>query len=285
MAGTQDATPLDAGAQPGAHWGQIALSALKAWKGDTAGLATRVDTLAKHELLPERHPGRVFLVAFHLSGAIAGSGTLIAPEAATRTALGLAADAPLTPALQEFIAALGKAQPAGPTIEIGLDSEQCIELTAATLPSLRTALPVEPMSAIDADVSLGGGEPVRVGVLLHPKRLRLDQEMRGLAEMGVGRDSHAAGSASPAGAEDDRLALLMDVDLPLIVRLGEAELRLDELLALRPGSVIELNKMVDEPAELIVNNKVLAYGEIVVVHEKFGIRIERLAGEAAGILA
>jgi flagellar motor switch protein FliN len=140
------------------------------------------------------------------------------------------------------------------------------------------------MSAIEAEVPLGGAEPLRVGLLLHPKRLRLDQEMRGLAEMGVGRDSHGT-SGGAAGAEDERLSVLMDVDLPLVVRLGEAELRLEELLALRPGSVIELNKMVDEPAELIVNNKVLAYGEIVVVHEKFGIRIERLAGEAAGILA
>jgi flagellar motor switch protein FliN/FliY len=53
------------------------------------------------------------------------------------------------------------------------------------------------------------------------------------------------------------------------------------VLRLRPGSVIELNRLVNEPVELIVNNRTVAYGEVVVVHENFGLRVTRLADGGA----
>ena len=84
------------------------------------------------------------------------------------------------------------------------------------------------------------------------------------------------------GVEDaSNLALLMDVQLPVSIRFGETEMILEEVVKLGVGSVIELNSGIDQPVELIVNNRTLARGEIVTVDGFYGIRITEItsAGE------
>lgn len=81
----------------------------------------------------------------------------------------------------------------------------------------------------------------------------------------------------PAGARDPQnIDLLMDVDLPVSIELGRTKLSIAEILALGPGSVVELNKLAGEPVDLLVNNKPVAKGEVVVVDENFGLRITQL---------
>src|SRR2546421_5528249 len=77
------------------------------------------------------------------------------------------------------------------------------------------------------------------------------------------------------------LALLMDVQLPVAIRFGETEMLLEEIVKLGIGSVIELNSGIDQPVELVVNNRTLARGEIVTVDGFYGIRITEItsAGE------
>ena len=70
-----------------------------------------------------------------------------------------------------------------------------------------------------------------------------------------------------------RLELLLDVPLDLAVELGRARMSIQELLALGPGSVVELDKVAGEPLDILVNNRLVARGEAVVVNDKFGIRI------------
>lgn len=70
--------------------------------------------------------------------------------------------------------------------------------------------------------------------------------------------------------------LLMDVDLPVSIELGRTKLSISEILALGAGSVVELNKLAGEPVDLLVNHKVVAKGEVVVVDENFGLRITQL---------
>lgn len=85
-----------------------------------------------------------------------------------------------------------------------------------------------------------------------------------------------------AEAEDtSNLALLMDVQLPVSIRFGETEMVLEEIVKLGVGSVIELNSGIDQPVELVVNNRILARGEIVTVDGFYGIRITEItsAGE------
>jgi flagellar motor switch protein FliN/FliY len=65
----------------------------------------------------------------------------------------------------------------------------------------------------------------------------------------------------------------MDVPLQITVELGKSRRTIREILALGPGSVVELDKLAGEPVDLLVNGKLLAKGEVVVIDENFGIRI------------
>ena len=70
--------------------------------------------------------------------------------------------------------------------------------------------------------------------------------------------------------------LLLDIPLVVTVELGGTRMTIKEVLQLHQGSVIELTKLTGEPLEVLVNNKLIARGELVVVNEKFGIRITEI---------
>jgi len=69
------------------------------------------------------------------------------------------------------------------------------------------------------------------------------------------------------------LDFILDIPLKLTVELGRTKLLISDLLQLGQGSIIELNKLAGEPLEILVNDKLIARGEAVVVNEKFGVRI------------
>ena len=69
------------------------------------------------------------------------------------------------------------------------------------------------------------------------------------------------------------LDFLLDVPLEISVELGRTKLLVNDLLQLGQGSVIELTKLAGEPLEILINHKLIARGEAVVVNEKFGVRI------------
>jgi flagellar motor switch protein FliN/FliY len=70
-----------------------------------------------------------------------------------------------------------------------------------------------------------------------------------------------------------RIKMIMDVPLKITVELGRTKLMIHELLQLGQGSIIELDKMAGEAMEIYVNEKLIAMGEVVVVNEKFGVRL------------
>ncbi len=76
--------------------------------------------------------------------------------------------------------------------------------------------------------------------------------------------------AVPANKNID---FVLDIPLQVTVQIGSTRMLIRELLQLGQGSVIELNKLAGEPMEVLVNNKLVARGEVVVVNEKFGIRL------------
>ncbi len=88
-----------------------------------------------------------------------------------------------------------------------------------------------------------------------------------------------AAAVGPAGVttgderSDRNLNLILDIPLKVTVELGRTKMVVNELLNLGQGSVIELSKLAGEPLEVLVNNKLVARGEAVVVNEKFGIRL------------
>jgi flagellar motor switch protein FliN len=70
-----------------------------------------------------------------------------------------------------------------------------------------------------------------------------------------------------------RLELLLDVPLEVSVELGRARMSIQDLLNLSPGSVVELDKIAGEPLDILINDRLIARGEAVVVNDKFGVRI------------
>jgi flagellar motor switch protein FliN/FliY len=79
----------------------------------------------------------------------------------------------------------------------------------------------------------------------------------------------------PGGPEEETrdLDFILDIPLDLTVELGRTRMLVNDLLQLGQGSIVELNKIAGEPLEIFINRKLVARGEVVVVNEKFGIRL------------
>ena len=69
------------------------------------------------------------------------------------------------------------------------------------------------------------------------------------------------------------LEFILDISLTISARLGSAKMMIRDLLQLGHGSIVELDKLAGEPLEIFVNDKMIARGEVVVVNEKFGVRL------------
>ncbi len=86
-------------------------------------------------------------------------------------------------------------------------------------------------------------------------------------------ENEFSGSARPTGGN---IGLLLDVPLKLTVELGRTTKLVKEILALAPGSVVELDKLAGEAVDILVNEKLIAKGEVVVIDENFGVRITEI---------
>ena len=80
-----------------------------------------------------------------------------------------------------------------------------------------------------------------------------------------------AATSSPAAAND--LNMILDIPVQLTVELGRTRIPIKHILQLAQGSVVELDAMAGEPMDVLVNGYLIAQGEVVVVNEKFGIRL------------
>jgi len=78
------------------------------------------------------------------------------------------------------------------------------------------------------------------------------------------------------GPQNQNLNILLDVKLQLSVELGKTELPIKKVLELTKGSIVTLNKAAGEPVELYANGKLIAYGEVVVIEDNFGLRITHI---------
>lgn len=87
-----------------------------------------------------------------------------------------------------------------------------------------------------------------------------------------------AAPVAPPG--DDDLHRLTDVTVELTVEVGRTRMTLGETLALGPGSVVTLDRLADQPVDLLVNGRRIARGEVVVIDEQFGLRITEVVGAA-----
>jgi len=87
------------------------------------------------------------------------------------------------------------------------------------------------------------------------------------------------GSASEQG----NISLLMDVNMEMTVELGRTKKPIREILSMGEGTIIELDKLAGEPVDILVNHKLIANGEVVVIDENFGVRVTKIVSNPTGV--
>jgi len=95
----------------------------------------------------------------------------------------------------------------------------------------------------------------------------------------VGTTATLATTESPSRTNGN-LELVLDVELPLVVRFGRTVMSLKALSGLGPGSIVDMGRSPDEPVELLVSDKVIAYGDVVIVDGSYGLRITDLVSRS-----
>ena len=87
-------------------------------------------------------------------------------------------------------------------------------------------------------------------------------------------------AANISQSEARNLNMLLDIPLQMSVELGRTKRSVKEILELTSGSIIELDKLAGEPVDILVNNRLIAKGEVVVIDENFGVRITDILSQA-----
>ena len=85
-----------------------------------------------------------------------------------------------------------------------------------------------------------------------------------------------------AQVQPSTLGVLLDVPMPVVIEIGRTTLTVDELLKLGVGSVIELERTVEEPVDIFVSDRRIAQGQVVVVGEHFAVRVTRVLNAVSG---
>lgn len=157
--------------------------------------------------------------------------------------------------------------------------------------------------AIDSASILGGIDPSALGEDLDPEKLAEAINNNSAAEayepqVTIKDESSIATEEAPTvtaqpvqfasfedldqvqGPQNQNLNILLDVKLQLSVELGRTELPIKKVLELTKGSIVTLNKAAGEPVELYANGKLIAYGEVVVIEDNFGLRITHITDPA-----
>ena len=94
-----------------------------------------------------------------------------------------------------------------------------------------------------------------------------------IEELEPGKDGQEEQEKQEELEGSNQLDFILDIPLELSVELGRTKMLVNNLLQLGQGSIVELNKLAGEPLEVYINRKLIARGEVVVVNEKFGVRL------------
>lgn len=242
-------------------------------------------TLTLHESAAERLATQLPTpAALHVAGIVPPQATsAYAPLAVTATFVGaVTADFALILTDRSFLAAAGGA-------------EQGHSAVVSAIDVLRPAME-HAADAFDAGVLGELREEDAAGLLSDPEtavfELRQQQAMDGgqafgwfavrVREHGTVQDAAAARSVQP-GAVSSRLGLISNVEMALTVEIGRTRMSVRDALALEPGKVIELDRSAGAPADVLLNGRLIAHGEVVVVDQDYAVRITRILDVAEGI--
>ena len=145
-----------------------------------------------------------------------------------------------------------------------------VNAAVASEPASDTANVAEVTAADD------GGNRVSLLMYLNPtlaEALSLHAKMASANETDGNSKNAMSGKEGQPDPEQLNLQLVMDVELNVTLRFGQRQLALREVLELTSGSVIELDRQVEEPVELLLEGKVIARGEAVVIDGNYGLRV------------
>ena len=125
------------------------------------------------------------------------------------------------------------------------------------------------------DLMVGANDPIRV--------VGWGRTIAGLAEPArpmVAAPAAPPTAASPLATPPRNLDVVLDIELPITVRFGETQMTLESLARLGPGSMIDLERSPDDPVDLLVNGRLVARGQVVVVSGCYGVRVNEVVSPA-----
>jgi flagellar motor switch protein FliN len=176
--------------------------------------------------------------------------------------------------------------PVGGALHVGVTGDVAAQLQAdpATAPSLVGAVLValgSPTDSVDVDAFVPTVDPVAGAVTIVgvdgmelTVGLVLDAPTGALADYEP--TPMQANGPGPGIATVGSLSMLNDVDMEVTVELGRTKLPIRELLSLQPGMVVEIDRAAGAPIDVLVNGRLIATGEVVVIDEEFGVRITEI---------
>ena len=128
------------------------------------------------------------------------------------------------------------------------------------------------VASVDRAGALAAVDPVLMAIAVDSvATLRL--RVWGALTFPAPADQKTAGPPPAPSAANPKLDVILDIDLPLLVRFGRTEMPLRSLTMLGPGSVIDLGRSPDDPVDVLVSNQIVARGEVVIVGGNYGVRI------------
>jgi flagellar motor switch protein FliN/FliY len=140
-----------------------------------------------------------------------------------------------------------------------------------------------------AQAAAGGEQPMPARQVTDDMSFLLSQAEAALASVDEPANPDLAGLApfelrdfggSPASGDKATLALLSDVELDVKIELGRSQMNLEDVLRLKKGSVVALDKLAGDPVDIYVNGRLIARGEVLVLNDNFCVRVaELLSGE------
>jgi flagellar motor switch protein FliN/FliY len=221
-----------------------------------------------------------------LEGPVTGQvGLLVAADLVEALAAspleGLDLAAAAQPALDAAAAALGGAAQAARTVDLGLVVDDLrgpfsvVPLIGAGI-AAAVLLPDATLAAALAAGRAADVGPGSAGAMGAPAAAA--PAPSAAPAFGFGAPSTAAGSAVPHRGIEMLHGVVMDVT----VEIGRTRMTVRDLLALAPGTVLELDRAAGSPADLLVNGRLVARGEVVVIDEDFGLRVTEIVDDSAG---
>lgn len=133
-----------------------------------------------------------------------------------------------------------------------------------------------------------------MGIMSDDKDDSMDDWAAAMEEAGTPMDSSTPGdalkaenvqldklqSSASSSGDDINLDVILDIPVTIAMEIGNTKINIRNLLQLNQGSVVELDRMAGEPLDVVVNGTLIAHGEVVVVNEKFGIRLTDIISPA-----